>query len=153
MRFQGETEKVNLWMRILGKVRQNQSSSLHLPEGQHQRTGVYWWTQGRSSVTVGERSGTPWFWKYLPGSMPLSTMIVSIPSTEPQKGVLSKGWAELAFLPFIILWRVLLQKKVEQESDPSTYVTGHWKGCQYMLYTDLSRLEMVGYSSHLDRAS
>lgn len=32
MRFQGE-RKVNLWARILEKIRQYQTSSLHLPKG------------------------------------------------------------------------------------------------------------------------
>lgn len=63
---------------------------------EHQETGVYWWMQGRSSVRVGERPGTPWFWKYLPGSMCPSTMIVSIPFTEP-KPVAKNGRSEPSF--------------------------------------------------------
>lgn len=116
---------------------------------EHQGTGVYWWMQGRLSVRVGERARTPWFWKYLPVTK-YHDCKHSFYWT-PKRG--SQQRMGGVSLPFIILWKVLLQEKVEQKSDPSTYVIGHWKGCQYMLYTDLSRLEMVAYSSHLERAS
>lgn len=96
MWFRGETEKVNLWTRILGKMRQSKFFPAPIWGNEHQTTDVYWWMQGRSSVRIGERSGTPWFWKYLPGSMCLSTMIVSIPSTEPQPGA-KNGQSEPSF--------------------------------------------------------
>lgn len=85
------------------------------------------WTPGEGCVhgeageairRVGERSETPWFWKYFPGSMCPSTLCVRVPSSKGfQQRTVEPASPSLWFFSLGLMWRVLSQKKGRENKD------------------------------------